>query len=73
MLLEMLFSFLKAFCFVFLLGNLFSSLGSTVFDWYLSPTNQNESVDPSTVLRYVRYAIFLTILYVPTKQSAISN
>ena len=45
------------FCRIFLLGNLFSSLGSTVFDWYLSPTNQSESVDPATVLRYVRYTI----------------
>eukprot|EP00794_Sanderia_malayensis_P016623 gene16623-18313_t len=34
-------------------GNTFSSLGSTVLKWYLSPVPGNNTVDPKTVLRFL--------------------
>ncbi|XP_065051433.1 nuclear pore membrane glycoprotein 210-like [Rhopilema esculentum] len=36
-------------------GNLFSSLGSTVFEWHLSPSTVSEVVDPATVLRFLQF------------------
>ena len=39
--------------FLFFLGNLFSTLGSTVFTWYFPSTSMSEWIDPSSILKYV--------------------